>query len=303
MNSIIAVFTQNILPIFLVAGCGYAIQRWIGVDKKTLSRVVFFCFSPCLVFSSLVNSQIERTEVAGLVAFSVGVMGLMGVLTYLLTRVLRMGRQETAVLLITTMFANAGNYGLTLNQLRYGDAGLARAVIYYITSTILVYTVGVFIASMGRLDMRQTLQKLLRIPAIYAVSLAVIVYTLDLALPAPVVRAVEIAGNGAIPVMLLLLGMQLADLKGKAVWRLVAPAVGARLLLGPLVAVGMATLVGLSGLARSAGIIEASMPTAVFTIILATEFDLYPSAVTSIVVLSTLCSPLTLALAINLLGL
>ncbi|MCZ7672099.1 MAG: hypothetical protein M5U34_35735 [Chloroflexi bacterium] len=51
------------------------------------------------------------------------------------------------------------------------------------------------------------------------------------------------------------------------------------------------------------GIIEASMPTAVITIILATEFDLQPTAVTSIVIASTLLSPLTISLAIALLGL
>jgi hypothetical protein len=65
----------------------------------------------------------------------------------------------------------------------------------------------------------------------------------------------------------------------------------------------VAMLLNLQGLSRSTSIIEASMPPAVITIILATEFDLQPTAVTSIVVLATLLSPLTLALTINLLGL
>jgi malate permease and related proteins len=62
-------------------------------------------------------------------------------------------------------------------------------------------------------------------------------------------------------------------------------------------------LVGLQGMSRSVGIIEASMPTAVITIILATEFELQPTAVTSIVIGSTLLSPITLSLVITLLGL
>jgi predicted permease len=45
------------------------------------------------------------------------------------------------------------------------------------------------------------------------------------------------------------------------------------------------------------------MPPAVFTIILATEFELEPTAVTSIVMVSTLLSPLTIATTITLLGL
>jgi hypothetical protein len=81
------------------------------------------------------------------------------------------------------------------------------------------------------------------------------------------------------------------------------PTVSLRLVIGPLMAVGIAILLGLEGLGRSTSIIEASMPPAVFTTILATEFDLQPTAVTGIVVLSTLLSPLTVAATITLLGL
>jgi predicted permease len=50
-------------------------------------------------------------------------------------------------------------------------------------------------------------------------------------------------------------------------------------------------------------IIEASMPTAVINLILATEFGLPASSVARIVVFSTLISPLTIAAAITILGL
>jgi predicted permease len=103
--------------------------------------------------------------------------------------------------------------------------------------------------------------------------------------------------------MLLVLGMQLADLKTIASLRLALPAIGLRLIVGPLIGLLVATLLGLTGLGRSTSIIEASMPPAVFTIILATEFELEPTAVTSIVMVSTLLSPFTIATTITLLGL
>jgi predicted permease len=205
--------------------------------------------------------------------------------------------------MILLMFVNGGNYGLTLNRLRYGDEGLARAMVYYVTSTLVLYTVGVFLASMGKLSWRQTLAKLGRLPVVYAAVLAVLVYRFSIPVPAPLMRGIEVAGAGAIPVMLLVLGMQMADLQGQLNLRLAIPAVILRLLLGPIVAVLLATLLNLQGLSRPTAIIEASMPPAVITIILATEFDLQATAVTSIVVIATLLSPLTLALTINLLGL
>jgi hypothetical protein len=303
LTTTVAVLTQNILPIFIVAAFGFGLQRWIGLDKRPLSSAVLNVLSPCLVFSSLVNSQLAGEELAVLAAFTLVSILLMGLLGLAAAFLLRLSRVETVALLIVLMFVNGGNYGLTLNLLRYGNEGLARAVVYYTTSTFVVYTAGMFIASMGELTWRQSLRQLLRLPPVYAAVLAVVVYTLRLEVPTPLMRAIDVAGTGAIPVMLLVLGMQMADLQGVARWRLAAPAIGLRLVAGPLVGVLVVGLLGLEGLGRATSIIESSMPPAVFTIILATEFNLQPAAVTSIVVLSTLLSPITVATIITLLGL
>ena len=303
MNNILAVFTQNILPILIVAGCGFALQKWKTLDKQTLSKVTLYILSPALVFSSLVKSELKTGELGSLVLFTILAMAAMAIIAFLLARMMRLSRRETAALVITVVFVNGGNYGLTLNQLRYGDAGLSLAIVYYATSTILLYSVGILIASMGRLHWKAALKRLLSLPPIYAAVGAILVYFFAIPLPGPLMSAIDILGRGAIPVMLLVLGMQMADMQGNGALRLTIPAIGLRLLVGPLVAVLVAGLVGLQGLSRSVGIIEASMPTAVITIILATEFELQPTAVTSIVIGSTLLSPITLSLMITLLGL
>ena len=303
MSDILAVFTQNILPILIVATFGFALQRTYQIDKRALSSIVFNCLGPCLVFTSLVKSQLPGDELLQLMAFAIVSLLGMGVLGWLLARGLRFSRMETAAFLVVVIFVNGGNFGLTLNQLRYGDAGLARAIVFYMVNTFLAYTLGVFIASSGELSARQALARLGKLPAVYAAVLAIIVYSFAIPLPAPLLRGLEIAGSGAIPVMLVILGMQIADLRGGLSWRLALPAVSVRLLLGPVMGLLVATVLGLQGLSRSTSIIEASMPTAVFTIILATEFGLQPAIVTGIVVVSTLLSPLTIATTITLLGL
>jgi hypothetical protein len=279
------------------------LQRWIGVEKRPLATIVLNVLSPALVFSSLVSSRLPGEELVSLALFTVITILLMSIVAYLSARVLRLGRTETIALMVMTMFVNGGNYGLTLNQLRYGDPGLARAIVYYTTSTVMLYTIGIFISSMGEMPWREALRRLLRFPAVYAAVSAVVVYSFNISVPASLLRGIEVAGAGAIPVMLLVLGMQLADLKTVASLRLALPAIGLRLVIGPLLGLLVATLLGLSGLGRSTSIIESSMPPAVFTIILATEFELEPTAVTSIVMVSTLLSPLTIATTITLLGL
>lgn len=303
MAEIIAVLTENILPIFVMAFFGFILQKWKHLDKKTLSTAVLYVFSPALVFNSLVTSTLNGSEIGQLVLFSVTVIFSMGALSWLVARALKLSRSDTALLMFVVMFVNGGNYGLTLNKLRYGDDGLSLAVIYYITSTILVYTVGMFIASSGQLSWRDSLARLMRLPPVHAVLLAIIVFIFDLTIPSPILRGIGLAGQGAIPLMIMVLGMQIADLQSKAAWKLAIPAVSLRLLVSPFIAVFVAGVIGLSGLGRSVAIIEAIMPTAAISIIVASEFDMNETAVTSIVALSTILSLLTVAVAITLLGL
>jgi predicted permease len=78
----------------------------------------------------------------------------------------------------------------------------------------------------------------------------------------------------------------------------VAAAVTLSLVVAPLVALVVASLLGLTGPARQAAVVQASMPTAVVTTILALEYDVLPAFVTSVVLLATLLSPLTLTVLI-----
>lgn len=303
MSSFFDVFLQNILPIFLVTSIGYGLRKGLGLDKKTLSSLSFYAFSPALVFITLVNSGLPGGELIQLAVFAIIVTLAMGLIAFLAGILMRLPRIDIVALVLVVMIINSGNYGLTLNQLRYGEDGLARASIYFGISTILVYTLGVFIASMGQASWQDSLKRLVRLPAPYAVILAVIVYSFTIPIPSPLMRSIEIAAAGAIPVMLVVLGMQIADLKSITRVRLAIPASLMRLLIGPVVAVLVAGLVGLQGLSRATSIIEASMPSAVFTTILATEFDVRPGMVTTTVVLSTLLSAITLPVVITLLSL
>lgn len=287
----------------LVASFGYLLRRRFKIDINSLSGLVFNVLSPCLVFSSLVNSRLPGNELAELAAFSFLSIVTMGGVAFLLTRLFGVERAVTAAVMIVAMFGNSGNYGLTLLQLRYDSDGLTRGIVYYVTSTIMVYTIGVLIASLGRTTWLGSVKRMTRLPAVYAAGLGLLVYSLNIPIPEPVMKGIGIAGAGAIPVMLIVLGMQIADLRPGESAPYVWPAVGLRLLGGPAIGVAIATILGLQGLNRSSMIIETSMPSAVICLILATEFGLPISAVTRVVVFSTLISPLTIAATITFLGL
>jgi predicted permease len=127
------------------------------------------------------------------------------------------------------------------------------------------------------------------------VAAALIIVGTGISVPMAIMRPIGMLSDAALPTMVLVLGMQLerATLPDRPF--LVAAAVGISLLVAPFVALGLAALLGVTGPARQASVILASMPVAVVTTILALEFEISPSFVTSAVFVSTILSPLTLA--------
>jgi predicted permease len=301
LRLLISIFATDVLPILLVASIGYLLARFLKAEVKTLSRVTFNALSPCLVFTLLVKSSISPDEFTRMVVFTVGAVLGIGVIARLITLPLRLPRAITSAFLIVVMFSNGGNYGLSVNMFAFGQDALARATIYFVTSTALMYTVGVFLASSGRRGARDALSGIFRIPAVYGVLAAAVLMGTGTSLPTPIMRPIELLSSAALPMMMLVLGMQLERAVAPEHPRLVALAAVLSLIVSPLLALGLVSLLGMSGAARQAALIQASMPTAVVTTILALEFDVVPSFVTSVVFVTTLISPLTVTLLISLL--
>jgi predicted permease len=301
MDLLLTILLDDLLPIFVVASIGFLLARRLQVDVKSLSRVTFNALAPCLVFSLLVTSQVSSGEFGRIVAFTVLLVAAVGLVARVAAIPFRLDRPQLAAFLIVVMFSNAGNYGLSVVLFAFGREALARAAIYFVTSALLMYTVGTFLASSGHRGGRAALRGLVRVPAVWGLVAAALVIWTGTDLPKAVSRPVELLGAAAIPSMLLVLGMQFE----KGAWPerpgLVAVASALVLVASPLIAFLLAPAVGLAGHAREALLVQSAMPSAVITAIVALEFDVAPRFVTSVVVVTTLASPLTVSVLIALL--
>jgi malate permease and related proteins len=160
----------------------------------------------------------------------------------------------------------------------------------------------VFLASLGHMSFKEALLGLLRIPLVYAVVLAILFNILEVVVPVPVMRAVELAAGGTIPLMLVLLGVQLTQVEISGNHRALQLSVALRLVIAPLVALLFASLFGLQGFSRQASVTQASMPSIVSSTVLAAEYNLDARLVTAAVFISTLLSPFTLTPLLVYLG-
>jgi hypothetical protein len=298
LNLLLSIFANDIVPIFAIAGVGFLLARRFDASVQTVSKVSFNALSPCLVFDQLVTSSITGSEFGRMALFCVLLTAAMGLAARLAALPLRLDRQTLRSFLLVVMFSNSGNYALPVVLFAFGREALAYASVYFVTSAILVYTVGVFVAASGAPGVRRALTGVARVPAIYAVAAAAIVVLTRVELPQAVVRPVGMLSDAALPIMLIVMGMQLERAVMPRQARAVAIAVLLSLVAGPIVGLGLSILLDFSGPARQAAILLASMPTAVVTTVLALEFDLDPGFATSAVFVSTMLSPFSLVLII-----
>jgi len=296
------IFTNNLLPIVLLSGAGFALGTALKLDSRPLGRVIFYILSPVMIFDLLTSSKLAVESIVRMMGFSAAVLLIVAGIALGLGKLLRLERTTLSAVVLTSLIANNGNYGMPLISFAFGQEALAYAGIFFVTNCLLLYTVGVLIASLGHLPFKQALLGLLKVPTIYAILLAVIFIRTGWSLPAPIQKSVQLAAGGAIPAMLILLGLELRKVEWTHNLRALSIPVVCRLLVGPVIGLTMAALFGLSSTARMAGITEAGMPSGVMTTILASEYKLDASIVTAIVFVSTLVSLLTLTPLLYFLG-
>jgi malate permease and related proteins len=298
---VLSVFVNVVLPVFIVAGMGFAVQRRFHPSIPALNQTALYIMLPSLLFTSLLKVDLRSEEPLRILAFTLLLTAVMLAIAVVIGRAAKLDRVTTSALMLTVAFPNLGNYGLPVVLLAFGETGLAIGLVLIALQSLYGTTLSIFLASSGSMPLTGAVGQVLRQPTIYAVAAALVVNLAQIQLPDFILAALTIPAQAAIPLMVIILGMQLAGTRAIEAPRLVGAAVVTRLVLGPIVGVALAILLGLTGVTRDVMIVGAAMPSAVFTIVMATEFNARPRLVSDVVIASTLASIVTVTAVLSLL--
>lgn len=299
---LIDTFANNLLPILLISAAGYLLGRTLHIDSRPLGRVVFYIFSPVLVFNLLINMKLDSAEIVATMAYTVALCAITGLIGLVLGNLFHLPRKIILAIVLTSAFGNTGNYGLPLVSFAFGKDALAFASLFFVTTSILFNTAGVLVASLGHMDLKTAFLGLFRVPGVYAVLLAFGLRQFQITMPVPLERTIQLAADGSIPLMIILLGVELSRVTWSHSMKPIGLSVALRLVAGPVVGLLLALAFGYAGYARfgvagaaQQGVVtESAMPAAVTTTVLASEYGLDVSLVTAMVFVGTILSPITL---------
>lgn len=278
--SLASAFTTAVMPIIAVAVVGYIFASVYDIDIEPVNTVGLYIMIPALAFHSIATTPMGGGEVMKLSLGVVAYALVMVVIAGAVGRVIGTSETLLGALMLASAFPNSGFIGIPLSEFAFGEVGRTTAVLYLTVQNVVVYTLGVYIASSGtERDSREAVLEIFRLPLIYAVVAAVALRGLGLMPPdggatiTAVMDTIQIVGDASIPLMLLIVGMKLAETDVQALSKTVTPTV-LKLGVAPIVAFGLAILLGFNDVtvARTF-IIESATPAATIPLALLIEYQ------------------------------
>lgn len=299
---LITIFLDILLPVFTLVAAGALVGTKLQLEARTLSKLSYYVLVPAFIFDVFSQAEIDPGLAVRMTGYIIAVTLVGMIVSYAVARLLGAGPELVAAYVLIAAFGNVGNFGLPVIRFKLGDEAMVAASVYFLIASTFGFLAGVMAATWRRGTNRWSAAwSALSTPGVVAVVPAFLVNWLNLPVPLFLDRSVGLMADALIPIMLLTLGIQLAAMGRPRLDRHVFAASTVRLLVGPIVAIGIAAIMGLTGIARDAGVIQSSMPAAVLTSLIALEHDLLPDFVTTVVLFSTLASAVTLTLVLALL--
>jgi len=285
------VLLPAIAPIALIILIGFAVGHTLSLDQQTLSQLSIYVLVPALITSSLYHTTLSTQSAVSIALGFTIIFALLYAMVQLLSRILRQPILTRKSLVATTLYANTGNMGLPFIAFSLGEAGLERAVVYLIVGSIFMASLGP--ALLQGSGLKAGIRLTLRLPLVWAMVLGIGLRLFAIQLPLRLDQGLDLLGQAAIPVALIMLGIQLAKTRLEfSQYEFLAT--GLRLLLAPALAYTIGRILGLTGLELKVLILQGAMPAAVNSLVWVTEFGGDTARVAKTIVLSTLLSFLTL---------
>ena len=287
-------------PVVLIVAVGWFAGSKLAFDVATLSRLAFWVLGPAFVFDVFFDADLQgdiaiRLLVAALAGMAAGAAlglaaaGPLGI---------RGARRDGVTM--TSAYGNVGNAGLAISVFAFGDSAVPAAALLMVIINISGILLGVALASARTEGIGPAVRRSLSAPMTIAAAISLLVNAFDVSVPLVAERAIGLGAGALIPVMLLTLGMQLAQNGAPGPSRDIGLVGMAKLVVAPLVAGLVGWSLGLDGETQGVLILQSAMPPAVFCAVVALEYDMDPERVSRTVVGTTLLALATLPVALLL---
>lgn len=295
------IFFQIVAPILVLMAIGAFLQRKFTFNLKTMSQLITYCFMPAAVFLSIYETSVNKEVLGQITIFIVLFIGSQMLLSALLAKVLGLNKLESAVFKNSIVLINSGNYGIPVAQMIFvtQPIGVAIQVILVIFQNMTTYTYGLYNLISSTKSGMAILRDFLKMPIVHALILGALMNMLNVPIPQMLRIPLEYIAGGFVAVALLILGMQLSQIQVRTMFnKMIIVSCFTRLVLGPVIALGIIYMLGLDGVVAQSLLIASAFPTSRNSSSLALEYDIESDTAAQTVLFSTVVSCITVTFVI-----
>jgi malate permease and related proteins len=282
----------KILPYYLLVVAGFIAGRKLQIKKETLASLLIYIISPVVVFNAILTTPLTGSTLLLPVVIYV-IACILCVTTYMLAR--RIWHDSTKnILAFTAGTGNTGFFGIPVAMALFGQQGVNLLLVGIMGSMVYDLTLGYFITARGHHSIYQSLLRVLRLPAIYAVILALLMKDTMIATNGTYQDIIGHFISSSIVLGMMLLGISVSEFEKLVVdWKFLGIAFVARFVVWPLAMIGVlwldASVFHIFTLEmRRVLTLMSVVPLAVVTVAYATELHAQPEKAALAVLLSTI---------------
>ena len=223
----------KIIPLYILILLGFIAGRKLNAKKETIASILIYVVTPVVIFNSIITTRLTPSLLLLPLIFFI-CCSLMCILFYLIGG--KLFKDNTKNLLaFSAGTANTGYFGIPVALELFGENIIGIMVLGILGFTIFENSLGFFMVAKGNHTVRESLQRLLRLPAIYAFLSGLLINILGINLGK---NYLSFAGNfiGAYTVLgMMLIGLGLSSMKDfKIDLNFLLSAFGAKFVLWPL---------------------------------------------------------------------
>ncbi len=297
------IIINTLVQMAFLVGLG-VIWRYVKpgrVEVRTLrlaiTDLVFYLLLPAFVLRIMWQAEVGVQSLHISAVATSSILAAM-VFSWVACKVCQIENRITGAAILAASFGNVTYFGLPVLTSALGEWAASIAIQYDLfSSTPLLFTVGILVAAyFGRASNGiQPLSELVRIPALWAAVLAVILNLATVPMPGIVDSVLQLLGHGVVPLMLISIGLSLEwrGMQRKA-WGPLVMVVAVQLILMPLFVWAISGFFEFSHEQKLALVLEAAMPSMVIGLMICEKYNLDTAFYAAAVTLSTVLSIVTL---------
>lgn len=291
---------SGVFTVFLVAFLGFILRRkgWISHETVTiLPRFITVIVLPPFLLRSI-TASFEREQLLSLLSGAlVPLASFLAcfALALVLARLLKVRVGRRGAFAVAFVAPNSLNVGLPINIALFGEEAIPYILVFFIAGDVFFWTVGNYCIARDAEHARVklfSLQSLKRVlsPPLIGFFLGMALVLLDVQLPAFVDKAFKYVGEMAVALLLIYIGIVIGEINVKDLTpdRDAIVALVGKLVLCPLVVLGLAQIFSLPEMMRNVFVIQAGMPVMLTAAILTGYYKGDSSFMTLAAVTSTL---------------